>query len=602
MGLARLALILALSIPVFAQINNPDVIYVDTAPAGSCASGSTLRVVKSTGVIYSCQSGMWAAVTGGGGGGPLPFDQVTSGTNMNHGLVCGAGCVMNALNGGFINANEINGVVVPLSAPLLGTDSSGRPIQAVNGSLSGTLAVDEIEPNATTQVAIVGSSSSSGPLAILNSDPTGASGADYYDSSGAFAGGVWINNASSTDPNDFYFYLQGDASEVFSTGGIARFTLSSILGAFTVPATINSASSTSDTLQLIRNAASGENMLMSNGLTNGVVDIGYSGTGALWRAGIGNALETSSGIANKFYIRNQTSGTWGIVVDTAGQVAVGIQPVYPTLFPCRLNVGSGSAFCVDDFGAASAKKLTVTGPGLIDSLATEVRTITVAHDTEQTNDFFIPCDTTANAVSFDLSSIPVTGQIMAFVKTDASANTCTLNGNGFLIGSASTLVLGSQYEGVSLQYSGTKWLVSSYFNPTTLAGYCPLTGCTFTGMITAPNENVTGTLGAGLLAISNYCVAVTSPSTCGTNTSGGVAFPIGASGTQFTVNSTKITANSKIMIQGDASIATTLGIAGCNGVSPPVVISSRASGTSFTFTTQAAIATTPACYTFTIIG
>lgn len=160
------------------------------------------------------------------------FSALGSGTNTTHGLVVGNGSVLTTTGTGFINANEINGVVVPASAPLLGTDSSRRPIQAVNGSLSGTLSVDVIQPNAAAQVVIGGTNVSNAPLAVQNLAATGASGVDFYNSSGTFVGGIGVNNPSNSDPNDFYFYLQSAASAVFSTGGVTRFTLNGLGATF----------------------------------------------------------------------------------------------------------------------------------------------------------------------------------------------------------------------------------------------------------------------------------------------------------------------------------------------------------------------------------
>lgn len=71
--------------------------------------------------------------------GTVTFDQIGSGTNLGHGLVCGAGCVLSGIGGGFVSANEINGAVLPVSATSLATNASG---QVVPGAvhLSGTTA------------------------------------------------------------------------------------------------------------------------------------------------------------------------------------------------------------------------------------------------------------------------------------------------------------------------------------------------------------------------------------------------------------------------------------------------------------------------------
>lgn len=64
----------------------------------------------------------------GGGGGPVTFDQVGSGTNTSHGLVVGNGSVLTPSSGGFINANEVNGATIPASTSVVGTNASGQLI------------------------------------------------------------------------------------------------------------------------------------------------------------------------------------------------------------------------------------------------------------------------------------------------------------------------------------------------------------------------------------------------------------------------------------------------------------------------------------------
>lgn len=45
------------------------------------------------------------------------------------------------------------------------------------------------------------------------------------------------------------------------------------------------------------------------------------------------------------------------------------------------------------------------------------------------------------------------------IKTDASANTVTLNGNGSLINGAATQVLAAQYSYITVEPTGTGWLI-----------------------------------------------------------------------------------------------------------------------------------------------
>ena len=61
--------------PLIAQVSNPSIIVVSSAPSGSCGgSGLPMQYVFSTGVLYACQNGTWGQIGSGGGGGPyLPL-------------------------------------------------------------------------------------------------------------------------------------------------------------------------------------------------------------------------------------------------------------------------------------------------------------------------------------------------------------------------------------------------------------------------------------------------------------------------------------------------------------------------------------------------
>lgn len=58
---------LVATMPLSAQVSSPGVIYVTTAPSGSCAANPPIQIVKSTGVAYTCNNGTWAAISGSGG-------------------------------------------------------------------------------------------------------------------------------------------------------------------------------------------------------------------------------------------------------------------------------------------------------------------------------------------------------------------------------------------------------------------------------------------------------------------------------------------------------------------------------------------------------
>lgn len=60
-----------------AQVSNPSIVIVATAPSGACSGDLPLQTPAATGDLYSCQSGTWGQISGGGtavslmGTGPL---------------------------------------------------------------------------------------------------------------------------------------------------------------------------------------------------------------------------------------------------------------------------------------------------------------------------------------------------------------------------------------------------------------------------------------------------------------------------------------------------------------------------------------------------
>ena len=67
---------LALTILLFAasaaaQLNNPGVTYVSSAPSGACSQSPPVQVLNSSGAIYTCNNGTWAVQGGGSGSGTV---------------------------------------------------------------------------------------------------------------------------------------------------------------------------------------------------------------------------------------------------------------------------------------------------------------------------------------------------------------------------------------------------------------------------------------------------------------------------------------------------------------------------------------------------
>jgi hypothetical protein len=100
------------------------------------------------------------------------------------------------------------------------------------------------------------------------------------------------------------------------------------------------------------------------------------------------------------------------------------------------------------------------------------------------------------------------------------------------------------------------------------------------------------------LALVN-CTSAASPSVCGASTVGAVA--MAAAATTLTVNTTAVTAKSRIIVDMDASLGSDLSVT-CNVNNIAVWISARVPGTSFTITAASGPVTNPMCMSYTIVN
>jgi hypothetical protein len=112
----------------------------------------------------------------------------------------------------------------------------------------------------------------------------------------------------------------------------------------------------------------------------------------------------------------------------------------------------------------------------------------------------------------------------------------------------------------------------------------------------------TGSLVGNLATFATYstgtvCASAASPAVCSGSAAGSVV--IAASATSVVVDTTRVTANSQILIQDDSSLSTRLAVT-CNTALAPPQVTARTAGTSFTISTAVAPTANPACYSYTI--
>lgn len=95
------------------------------------------------------------------------------------------------------------------------------------------------------------------------------------------------------------------------------------------------------------------------------------------------------------------------------------------------------------------------------------------------------------------------------------------------------------------------------------------------------------------------CTSGASPAVCGASVVGGVA--VAAAATSLVVNTTAVTAKSRIVLTMDSSLGSDLGVT-CNTTNIAAWVSARTAGTSFTITTASGPVTNPMCLSFTLLN
>jgi hypothetical protein len=113
-----------------------------------------------------------------------------------------------------------------------------------------------------------------------------------------------------------------------------------------------------------------------------------------------------------------------------------------------------------------------------------------------------------------------------------------------------------------------------------------------------------GTAAGGFSLFSVYSTSTncaSSTGTCAAAAAGSVAVAAGTNPT-LTVTTTRVTANSQIMLMPDQSLGTRLAVT-CNTTIPTnQTVTARTSGTSFTFEAVGTFTTNPVCYSYTIVN
>lgn len=241
----------------------PSVQYVASAPSGACTTSQAIQIVISTGVIYTCDNGTWAATaTGGGGVSSLTGDGTIFNNSASTGAVTltlantptGTGSVVLATSPTLITpilgaavATTINKVT--LTAPATGstfTIADGKTLTDNNSiTFSGTDATIMTFPASSTTIAGLGIAQTF--TAAQTNSTAGASSTPAMSITGApfvgsgttstpqlyFNGGTAPTTWNSTASGGTYLGFNGIASfagnyiDVHANGGASIFSLTS---------------------------------------------------------------------------------------------------------------------------------------------------------------------------------------------------------------------------------------------------------------------------------------------------------------------------------------------------------------------------------------
>lgn len=199
----------------------------------------------------------------------ITFDQLGSGTNLGHGLVCGAGCVISGTNGGFINANELNGVLLSgLATGLLKNTTStgaasiasaGTDYLLPNGSSAAlsqatTSAFGVVKPDGTTITisgGVISAVGGGGGISVVGT-PTAGQDMLWASASSAKVGHCTDNGTtnnctipqqvtSTAGPSAYYFTVNGQAAATLANsaaiGISSTLTTPSFVSLFDAPCT-----------------------------------------------------------------------------------------------------------------------------------------------------------------------------------------------------------------------------------------------------------------------------------------------------------------------------------------------------------------------------
>lgn len=196
----------------WAQINNPSIIPVSSAPTGVCSGVLPAQIVISTGTIYTCQSGAWGAIGSGGGGG----DTITS---PNSSLTVGGTSTATTLdiNLGHANTFTANQTAAKWIAST-GFDITGAATTGHYLRNNGTDYVDSAIQTGDVPTLNQSTTGSAGSITTLSGLPSQSNDTVVMNATGSSASPTAVSMPTCTTGADLY-NTTTHAWSCVSTGG-----------------------------------------------------------------------------------------------------------------------------------------------------------------------------------------------------------------------------------------------------------------------------------------------------------------------------------------------------------------------------------------------
>lgn len=197
--LLLLALLLLLSNFGQTQTTGPGfVIYVGSAPSGTCSSGAYQEDVIGLGTVYTCQSGTWTQISGGGGGSGT-VTSVICGTNLDGGTITTTGTCSVKASPAFTGVPTSPTAAQGTNTTQLATMAALQTaIQGVNPAVAVQAATTAVLPNSPTY-----SNGASGIGATLTAGSAAALVVDGY--TPVLNDRILVKTQASSFQNGVYF-------------------------------------------------------------------------------------------------------------------------------------------------------------------------------------------------------------------------------------------------------------------------------------------------------------------------------------------------------------------------------------------------------------